>query len=63
MNKDLSGNFTLLKWEDKNIYLVMPARRIFGGLDPIHRSAMGANSFQNKDSSFKFRSMPTFKLF
>ena len=29
MNKDLSRKFTSLKWEAKNTYLGMPARRPF----------------------------------
>ena len=44
MNNNVSRNFTSLKWEAKNTYLVMPARRHFyppslwriGGPDPIH---------------------------
>jgi hypothetical protein len=30
-NKDLSRKFTSPKWEVKNTYLVMPARRVSGG--------------------------------
>ena len=37
MNNNVSRKFTSLKWEDKNTYLGMPARRIFGGPDPIHK--------------------------
>jgi hypothetical protein len=29
--KDVSQKFTSLKWEVKNTYFIMPARRIFGG--------------------------------
>ena len=32
----LSGKFISLKWETKDTYLVMPARRLSGGPDPIH---------------------------
>ena len=30
--KGLSRKFTSLKWEAKNTYLIMPARRLYGGL-------------------------------
>ena len=35
-NKDLSRKFSSQKWESKNTYLIMLARRPSGGPDPIH---------------------------
>ena len=36
MNNNVSRKFTSLKWEAKNTYLGMPARRGFGGPDLIY---------------------------
>ena len=40
MNNNVSQKFTSLKWEAKNTYLGMPARRIFGGPGSIHLRPM-----------------------
>jgi hypothetical protein len=32
MNNNLNFKFNSLQWEYKNTHLVMPARRVFGGL-------------------------------
>jgi len=36
MNNNLNFKFNSLQWEYKNTHLVMPARRVFGGPDPIY---------------------------
>ena len=36
MNNNVSQKFTSLKWEYKNTHLVMLARRLSGGPDPIY---------------------------
>ena len=47
MNNNVSRNFTSLKWEAKNTYLVMPARRIFGGL--VRRPSGGSGPIYSPD--------------